>query len=423
VRRRTQPPAGGRRPTAATAAVLLACLLALASCAGSGAGDQPDDGVVGTRTLTVYSAMPLHGPARAAGRDSVNAIKLALEEARGTAGPFTINYVSLDDATAQAQTWTEDKVLEAARQALEDSGAIAYIGHLHSAATALALPALNEAGLLHVSPASTYVGLTREGGAPVEPERFYPSGRRTFARTVPADHIQAAAQVGYMGERDVQRLAVLHDGSLYGESLAEQVRAVAEREGIEVAGLSRVGRGGEEAAAAAEEVAALAPDAVLFSGAVDSDAADILDAVHAASPAVDLFAPDGVATTTFTRRLSDAAARRTFVTSPNLGRGVVPPAARRFARRFRATFGKAPEPQAIFAYEAMKAVLAAIERAGVRGNDRQAVVDQFLGMERRDTVLGDYSIDLNGDISLTDYGGYRVRGDRLVFDSLLRVAT
>ncbi len=155
----------------------------------------------------------------------------------------------------------------------------------------------------------------------------------------------------------------------------------------------------------------------------DADAADILDAVHDASPGADLFAPDGVATTAFTRRLSDAAAQRTFVTSPNLGPGVLPPAARRFAERFRATFGKAPEPQAIFAYEAMKAVLAAVERAGLRGNDRQAVVDQFLGIARRGTVLGDYTIDRNGDISTSDYGGYRVRGDRLVFDTLLEVAT
>lgn len=418
MRRRAQPPAGGRPSTAAIGALLL-CLLSLASCAASGAGNQP--GVVGTRTLTVYSALPLRGPAGSVGRDSVNAIKLALDESRGTAGLFTMNYVSLDDATSRAQTWTEDKVLDGARQAMEDSGAIAYIGDLHSGATALALPALNEMGILQVSPASTYVGLTREGGAPNEPERFYPSGRRTFARMVPADHIQAAAQVGYMGERGVRRLAVLHDGSLYGRSLAEQVRTVAEGEGIEVAGLSPVGRG--DAAAAAEEVAALAPDGVLFAGAVDAGAADILDAVHDASPGADLFAPDGVATTAFTRQLSDAAARRTFVTSPNLGRGVLPPAARRFAERFRATFGKAPEPQAIFAYEAMKAVLAAVERAGLRGNDRQAVVDQFLGMDRRDTVLGDYSIDRNGDISTTDYGGYRVRGDELVFDSLLRVAT
>ncbi|HEV2769628.1 MAG TPA: branched-chain amino acid ABC transporter substrate-binding protein [Solirubrobacteraceae bacterium] len=366
--------------------------------------------------------MPLHGPASSVGGDSVNAIKLALDESRGTAGLFTINYVSLDDATSRAQTWTEDKVLDGARQAIEDSGAIAYIGDLHSGATALALPALNEVGILQVSPASTYVGLTREGGAPSEPERFYPSGRRTFARLVPADHIQAAAQVGYMGERDVRRLAVLHDGSLYGRSLAEQVRTAAEGDGIEVAGLSRVGRADGDAAVAAEEVAALAPDGMFFAGTVDADAADILDAVHDASPQADLFAPDGVATTAFTRQLSDAAAQRTFVTSPNLGGGVLPPAARRFAKRFRATFGKAPEPQAIFAYEAMKAVLAAVERAGPRGDDRQAVVDQFLSMDRRGTVLGDYSIDRNGDISTTDYGGYRVRGEELVFDSLLRVA-
>ena len=71
----------------------------------------------------------------------------------------------------------------------------------------------------------------------------------------------------------------------------------------------------------------------------------------------------------------------------------------------------------------MKAILAAIERAGAQGNDRSAVIEQFLGIERRGTVLGDYSIDGNGDTSLRRYGDYRVSDGRLVFDELLRVPT
>ena len=73
-----------------------------------------------------------------------------------------------------------------------------YLGEFNSGGSAISLPITNEAGILQVSPSNTYVGLTRaEGADKGEPDKYYPSGKRTFGRVVPADHIQAAAQVAY----------------------------------------------------------------------------------------------------------------------------------------------------------------------------------------------------------------------------------
>ena len=407
------------------AALVAVCCLLLDACGGDApraAGE--DDRIEGTRTLTVYTSMPLHGPAAATGRDAVNAVKLALGEARGTAGLFGVNLVSLDAATPEAGGWTEDRVLENARRAISDPSAIAYIGELSSGASALSIPVLNEGGVLMVSPSSTYVGLTRDGGiARAEPERFYPSGRRTFARVVPADHIQAAAQVGLMVEEDVERLYVLHDGGLYGRGLADQVETVAGREGVEVLAIERASDDPADARDIARDVAEAAPDGVLYAGEAGSNPVGVLDAINDALPGTSLFAPDAVATTPFLDGVDAGLERRLHVTSPTLDRRRLTPAARDFDKRFRATFGNTPEPYAVFAYESMKAVLAAIERAGQQGNDRSAVIDQLLGLDRRDTVLGDYSIDGNGDTSLSRYGGYRIDDGQLVFDELLRVPT
>ena len=41
----------------------------------------------------------------------------------------------------------------------------------------------------------------------------------------------------------------------------------------------------------------------------------------------------------------------------------------------------------------------------------------------RDSPLGKYSIDENGDTTLSDYGAYRVENGRLVFDMLLKIDT
>ncbi|MCP9489020.1 MAG: branched-chain amino acid ABC transporter substrate-binding protein [Solirubrobacteraceae bacterium MAG38_C4-C5] len=414
---------GALRP----AALVAACCLLFAACGGDGpraAGE--DDQIEGTRTLTVYTSMPLHGPAAATGRDAVNAVKLALEEARGRAGLFGVNFVALDAATPETETegWDRDRVLDNARRVISDSGAIAYIGELSSGASALSVPVLNQGGVLMVSPSSTYVGLTREGGiGRGEPERFYPSGQRTFARVVPADHVQAAAQVRLMAEEDVERVYVLHDAGLYGRGLAEQVETVARREGIEVLSVEQASDDPADARGIARDVAQAAPDGVLYAGDVGSNALGILDAVNEASPETSLFAPDALATTRFLDGVDVGLERRLHVTSPTIDRRRLPSAARDFHERFRATFGKAPEPYAVYAYESMKAVLAAIEQVGPRGNDRSAVTEQFLGLERRGTALGDYAIDRYGDTSLRRYGAYRVSDGRLVFDELLEVPT
>ena len=61
----------------------------------------------------------------------------------------------------------------------------------------------------------------------------------------------------------------------------------------------------------------------------------------------------------------------------------------------------------------MSAVLDAIARAGSR--DRAAVVRAFFATRDRDSVLGRYSIDANGDTTLSTYGVVRIRSGRFVF--------
>ena len=64
----------------------------------------------------------------------------------------------------------------------------------------------------------------------------------------------------------------------------------------------------------------------------------------------------------------------------------------------------------------MSLLLDSIERAGDAGSDREAVVEQLLATKDREGVFGKYSIDPNGDITLTPYGAYRVENGAMVFD-------
>ncbi len=65
----------------------------------------------------------------------------------------------------------------------------------------------------------------------------------------------------------------------------------------------------------------------------------------------------------------------------------------------------------------MRLALDAIERSGT-GAKEDVLKALFETTDRR-SVLGTYSIDENGDTSLTDYGAYRVEGGELIFDQTI----
>lgn len=394
--------------------MLAALVVVLAGCGDD--GDKPGP-VAGTRTLTVYSSLPMHGTSRRQSQDMVDAMKLALNKAGGQVGELTINFVSLDSADAEDARWTEDDVLDNARQAAKDPNAIAYLGDLDSSATALALPLLNEAGILQVSPSATYLGLTRLGTTRKgEPDRFYPARTRTFGRTVPNDGVQARALVKYMQDNRIRRVYVMQDRGLYGFGLAEQFAKFAEPAGIEILGAKGIDPDQDTFEDEAEDVAKSGAQAFLYGGSTLTNAAKVYNAVATVAPRMMLFSGDATAERSFTSELTPTAQRTMRVTVPGGAPEELPKAGRQFESDFRRRFGRAPEPYAIYAYDAMGVVLQAIRDAGNRGNRRADVVKAFYAIRDRRSVLGTYSIDRAGDTSLTGYAGWKVRNGRLVFD-------
>jgi branched-chain amino acid transport system substrate-binding protein len=401
-----------------------ACVLAVLTLAAAGCGANPTDGAPkdGPGTLTIYSSLPLHGPDRERSRDMVNAIKLGLQESGGKIGALSVTYVSLDSSTAEQDGWASGSVLDNARTAVRDPNAIAYIGELDSAATALSLPLTNEGHILQVSPSSTYDGLTRPGGRrPAEPERFYPSGLNTFGRVIPADHVQASALLGYMKSEGVHRLALLADRDLDGGGLADQIVKAAPSQGIEVIDRGRIDARKRDLTDTAKDVASLQADAFLFAGGGEAGAARIYQAVATADPSLLLFGPNAAADDAGVQALPAAVLRRLRLTSPLLPLRLLPRSARQFDARFRATFGRHPAPDALQAYEATGAVLDAIRAAGPKGNDRGAVTKAFLAIRDRRSVLGTYSIDRYGDTTLSTFAGNRLTRSGLVLDKVLKV--
>jgi len=404
------------------AVAVLGMALAVAACGSDDEGGAAA-GNGGGQKLTIYSSLPLQGAARAQAVATVNGAKLALEEAGGKVGNFTIEYVSLDDSTAQAGGWEPGATAANARKAISDDSTIGYIGEFNSGATAVSLPLLNEAGIAQVSPGNTAVGITSDdpGAAPGEPDKYYPTGKRTYARILPKDTYQGAALATLAKEEGCTSAYILNDKEVYGAGLASNVELAADKVGLEIKGNDGIDKNAPNYRSLASKIKGTGAQCFIYCGITANNAVQLFKDMAVALPDGALLGPEGVGETGFFDSseggLPPDVASRVLITIPGVAPEEYPPAGREFLKAYEAEYGeKNPDRYAVYGYESMGLLLDAIKRAGENGGDRAAVVDQLLATKDREGVFGTYSIDENGDITLTPYGVYGIKNDQLVFE-------
>jgi branched-chain amino acid transport system substrate-binding protein len=407
--------------------VATVCAALAVGCGGSddgdgGSGDSGSGGGGSSKeSVTVYSSLPLQGASRPLSESMVNGIKLALDAANYQAGKFTIKYVSLDDSTAQAGAWTPEAASANARKAAQDESAVAYIGEGNSGASAVSMPLLNEAGLLQVAGSNTAVGLTTDGpgSTPGEPDKYYPTGKRHYVRVVPNDTVQSAALVKLMTDDGCTKLAIADDKEVYGAGLANGIKLAAKEEGLEIAsGSTGIDPKSPNYRALADAFKSAGADCFIYAAIVANNAVQVYKDVAFALPDAQLYAADGLAESGFVDPgeggIPAEVADRLKVTFAALAPEEYPEAGQEYFETYRKTYGRDPESYAIYAYECMQLVLDAIERAGDKGNDREAVLEAAFATQR-ESALGPYQIDENGDTTLGDYGFYSIEGGKLEF--------
>jgi branched-chain amino acid transport system substrate-binding protein len=378
---RTSLLARGRRLRVGACAALS---VALAGCAAAGSSTV----TVAGQNLTIYAGLPPAGAATPESRDVFAAEQLALKQTGSRVGRATVRLVPVQGKE------TSDN----ARSAIQDTSAIAYLGEIAPGASADSIGITNAQDLLQVSPTDTAVAATQFTSAvPGSPNLYYESLKtyhRTFARVVPTTALEARALVSLMQSLGVRQLALRTDGSDYGKALALAVRNHA-GSGISVTSPS-----------------APNADAVLFAGSASSEAAKTFDQAVAGNPKIKLFAPSALAQQSFAATLTPAAQHALYVTQPGFYKDLSA-AGQKFQSDFESAYGHAPAPQAIFGYEAMASVLAVLREAGSAANNRSTVVRDYFALKNRDSVLGTYSINANGDTSLDAFAVSRVKRGQL----------
>ena len=414
----------GRRRVGMFAVLGVAAAFLVVGCGGGGGEEQGGGEGGGGPTATIVSDLPLQGSARARQETIANAITLALEERNYMAGDVQIEYISQDDATAQAGKWDEARCAENAQSAAQNEDVVGWIGPYNSGCAAIEIPILNQAGLAMVSHGNTAVGLTKPSGEPGEPERYYPTGNRNYTRVIVADDKQARAAAAWMRDEGIQSVYIIDDQETFGVGIADQLQQSAEALGIQVLGREGIDPNAANYRPLMAQIAQLNPDAIYFAGITDNNAGQIaIDKVGAGMSNEDVMfmGSEGI----FEQAFLDAAggaAEGSYITFSGLPASELPGRGQEFVERYQERFPDSDiDALTAYGYEAANVLLDAIENAyNVDGEvTREGVLRELFATRNYEGVLGTWSFDENGDTTLSELAANRVENGEFEFTRVL----
>ncbi len=334
---------------------------------------------------------------------SLNGIQMALDEVNGKVGSTHVEIVSVTTSSAE-ESYSSDLETAAANQAAGDKDVVAYIGMATSGQAKAAVPILNKAGISSLSFTATWPGLTKTGFGAGEPGLYYPSGVRTFFRTVTSDEVQGAVGANLAKELGFTTACLLDDGQTYGAGVAGIFDLTANDLGIEIVCREKYDptlASVEAYSEVAGRIVAANPDVVYLGGNVFEGAGEMIAALRQEKAGIPIIGPDGIVS--YDESLSQYGAdlvdglyaTNNFVPADQLGTEL----SAQFAAAYQQKYGEPPSPLAAAGYEAMRAVLVGIDKAGTP--NRAGVVEALHNLGDYSGVLGSWTFDANGDTTLS----------------------
>jgi branched-chain amino acid transport system substrate-binding protein len=353
-------------------------------------------------TIRLYSSWPLSGAMTQTGNDAVAAIKLALEDYGNAAGGFALEYTALDDGIAANNgQWDAGVESANANEVINDPDAMVYMATYNSGAAKISIPIMNDAGMAMISYANTYPGLTKsiEGATEEgEPDTYYPSGKRNYMRTVPADDIQGAAAANWAYEsKNARKAYVLDDQSLYGHGVAQVFNNTFASLGGEILGAEGYDPKAPDYQALMTKIADMGPDILYVGATVENNPSKILVDMRSLMPVdqVIFMGADGLINQAFIEGAGDAA-NGAFITFAGFPPAELKGAGADYAKRITEILGHSPDAYAVYGYEVAVVVMQAIDK--VQEKDRGKILDAMFATKDFKSLLGGtYSFTETGD--------------------------
>jgi branched-chain amino acid transport system substrate-binding protein len=363
----------------------------------------------GKPTFIIASDLPLQGAIRKQTVQISRAMIWALQQKGWKAGSTTIGYQSCDDSTAQSGGWDSAKCATNARLYATNTSVMAVVGTFNSGCAKIEVPILNRAHpgpVLMVSPANTNPGITKKWD-PGEPQKYYPTGTRNYARVVATDDVQGPADALWSQVQHWTKVFVLNDKQTYGFGVAKTYQAAAKKLGIKVVGFQGWDAKASSYEALANAIKASGAQAVFLGGIACNNGAKLMQDIKAVNPGIHLQMPDGFSDPNANGAVGNGAYISVAGQPPRslTGFGAT------FVKSFGKSIGATPNPYAAYGAQAM---LVALQAVAARPGDRAKITRTVFGLHVTGGVLGNFTIGAGGDTDALAITIYKQSGKNLI---------
>jgi len=389
---------------------LLAAALCLMASPGCSNSSQPANAV------RIGIDLPVSGADASTGIPTQNGAVLAIEQANaaGLPGGFKLIAETLDDAVQGIHNPAQGA--QNVKTFISDSSVLAILGPFNSNVAKAQIPITNDAGIVQISPATTYTGLTQ--GAEAAQLRTSHPDLIAFFRLCTTNQHQGEVLAQLARSLHYGRAFIVDDNETYGTGLAAVFDQQFASLGGTVLGHEHLTRGQQDFKALLTKVHELRPDMVFFGGTTASGGGilrkQMADTELARTP---FFGGDGIGDAQF---ITDAGpgADRTYFTIAAADASKLP-SAQTFIAAYKDRFKSDVGPYSANAYAsaqvAIAAISAAISAAGNKMPTRDAVLRAVAATKNLDTPIGKISFDHNGDTTNPILSAYEIVGGKPVF--------
>jgi len=360
----------------------------------------------GSPDYIVASDLPLQGAIRAQTVQISRAMIWDLANRGWKAGSYKIGYQSCDDSTAQTGGWDTAKCATNARLYAGNRSVIGVLGTFNSGCAKIIVPIINRVGLGMVSPANTNPGITKKWD-PGEPQKYYPTGKRNYARVVATDDIQGPADAMWAKAQGWKKVYVLNDKQTYGFGVATTFQRAAKKLGLKVVGFKGWDAKQSSYEALANAIKASGAQAVFLGGIACNNGAKLMQDIRAVNPKIHLQMPDGFSDP----KANGAVANNAFISVAGQPPQGLKGEGAKFVKSFGKSVGATPNPYAAYGAQSMDVMLTAIAKGG--GN-RAKTTSSLFNLTVTNGILGTFTIGATGDTNLTPITIYKQAGAKLV---------
>ncbi len=340
-------------------------------------------------TIKIVSQSPLSGGQSVLGEAIKNGVTMAVEEFGKTitAYGFRFVYEPYDDQ-AKPDVGTAN-----ANRIINDADVLAVVGHLNSGVAIPSSEVYARVSLAAVSPANTNPRVTDRK-----------STVNVMSRICGRDDVQGPAGADFVvNTLKAKKIFVINNKTAYGQGIADAFEARAKALGATTVPTA-VAEQDTDFSAVLNRIVAEKPDAIYFGGIYDQVGLFIKQA-KGKGVTVPIVGGDGLDGSDLQKIAGPENMKNVYFTTTSAPISALP-AAKRFAEKYKAKFGKDPEGYSAYGYDAARVVIQGISsalRASKGAKPTRDAVAKAIRAVKFNGITGRIEFNSRGDLPTAKY--------------------